>query len=154
MSTNEYKDPHINERDMKLKVNIKITVNSRMKWVQRVTMQRRQGNRNCLCLNKKNMKKETRECEELSSQMPSPEEGKSKYQCGLAKATTKAKTVLVQSLPPSMKGRKAVMWKLYSTVQIEASPHPIKNKLIYGKARWTHRGYSCGPHWSSQVVLR
>jgi hypothetical protein len=51
----------------------------------------------------------------------------------LAKATTKAKTILDQSLPPTLKGRKAVMRKLYSTVQIEASQ--IKNNLIYEKAR-------------------
>ena len=31
-------------------------------------------------------------------------------------------TVLDPSLPPTLKGRKAVMRKMYSTVQIEASP--------------------------------
>ena len=36
-----------------LKVNIKITANIRMKWVQRAMMQRRQGNITCFCLNKR-----------------------------------------------------------------------------------------------------
>ena len=39
------------------------------------------------------------------------------------------------------------------TAQFKLRHHLIKNNLIYDKAIWTQRCDSCGPHWSSHVVL-